>query len=1094
MPVPSLVTPTASTAHAQLCTLGFSGEQDGIVSKIYGQGYVVSVDFSKVPATIDYGPGIQMGRRTTTNLGQAESLVVLECVNRLLDQGYEPKSIVLEKAFKVGRNDKFLDVQVLDKHNKSYMLVECKTWGEEYTKERDRLLQPNGGQVFSYFIQERDTRVFALYTSRIHASGIDAEYEAVDTVGITGSNLQQAYQSWTGETFTSGLFDALPYERMETRLRISDLRDMTEADGGRIFNAFAEILRRHTVSDKPNAFNKIFNLFICKVNDEEKRGPEFLDFQWGGQETAITVLNRLNDLYQKGLKQYLELDVEDISSDGLKSTIENLPPDQKSQLEAIFSKVRLYKDNNFNFIEIYDERSFQKNADIVRDVVRMLQKFRLRYAHKHPFMGNFFERLLNTSVKQESGQFFTPIPIARFISDSLPYEQIVEKKVANGEQKFLPHIIDYASGSGHFLTEGMDRIDEIVQNIRASKTNKLNRSQSSNLQSWSHDYAWAREFVYGVEKDYRLAKTAKVSCFLNGDGLANVICADGLGSFETDSDYLGHQGILHKRGGSVDQNEQRNQVFDAVMANPPFSVNQCKMMTENIEHSFKLASRLSNESDEIECLFLERTAQLLKVGGVAGVIFPTSLLSNNGVEADARRILIDEFEIVGITAFGGLTFMMTGTPTTCLFLRKRPNDANAQAERAVDAFLKDQVDQDHGGATGVFLSYAQQVLGASTVAEYITILDKPFDYQFLASIKDYDFAFEKSSDLKKLKAAKTYKAADESMRKLLEMQAFRTFVRTSETDRLKVWVLTAGQNVVTTIAPERKTQQEAFLGYRFSDRSRHEGMMYLSGTDVIDSPLLDQTDRSNPEKVSALIRRNFLGDVGLTVPTALQDHTSIVPLWDLIDFSAMPFQVALRTSKRTAREEYSATTVKLGRLADILIGGTPSTQKPQYYRHGTNIWVNVADLKEGGVISKSSKMITDAGVADSNVKLIPAGTTLVSFKLTIGATAIAGVDLYTNEAIAGLVLHPRWAAPATDDDIHVTSAYLNALFTLFPEDILKHGDSGSKKIGKSLNSKYLAQLDIPVLPAHALRNFMAVFQDTALSLDEKRGKLKTELW
>ncbi|MFE4194587.1 N-6 DNA methylase [Paenarthrobacter sp. NPDC056912] len=1094
MPATDLTTPVASTAYGQLCAIGFRGEENGVVSKIYGQGYVVSVDFSKIPAVIDYGPDIHVERKTTSNLGQAESLVVLECVDRLLVQGYAPKSLVLEKAYKVGHNDKFLDIQVLDQHNKSYMLIECKTSGDEYVKEREKLLQPNGGQVFSYFIQERDTRVFAVYTSTIDATGARAEYEAVDTVGITGSNLQQAYASWTRETFTTGLFDALPYERIETRLRVSDLRDMSEADGGRIFNAFAEILRRHTVSDKPNAFNKIFNLFICKVNDEEKRGSEFLDFQWGGQEAALTVLNRLNDLYQKGLKQYLELDVADLSSEGLQSTIENLTPEQQGQLQAIFSKVRLYKDNNFNFIEIYDERSFQKNADIVRDVVRLLQKFRLRYAHKHPFMGNFFERLLNTSVKQESGQFFTPIPIARFICDSLPYEQIVKNKVAAGEQKFLPHVIDYASGSGHFLTEGMDRIDEIVQDLRTRNDAGLNRSQSSNLQSWAHDYAWAREFVYGVEKDYRLAKTAKVSCFLNGDGLANVICADGLGSFKTDPDYVGHQGLLHKRDGSIMRSDRSNQVFDAVMANPPFSVSQCKMMTEDITRSFQLASRLTNESDEIECLFLERTSQLLKVGGVAGVIFPTSLLSNNGVETDARRILLEEFEVIGITAFGGLTFMATGTPTSCLFLRKRANDAAALASASVENFMRDKEDQKHGGRTDVFLQYARQVVGVESLEAYLAILDKPYDHDQYSFVKDYDFAFEKSSVLKKLKTTKDYKAAPEELRQLLELKEFRSFVQASEKDRLKFWVLAAGQQVVTTIAPEPKAEQEAFLGYRFSDRSRHEGMMYLSGTDVIDSPLLDQENRTNPARVSGLVRSNFLGDLGEEVPEALQSHTAIVPLWDLIDFTALPFQAVLRTSKRAVREQYSAATDKLGRLAKIVIGGTPSTQKPKYYKNGTNVWVSVADLKKGGIISSSAKMITDDGAANSNVKLIPSGTTLVSFKLTIGATAIAGKDLYTNEAIAGLVIYDKWTAPATDDDVHVTPEYLNALFTLFPEDILQHGDSGSKKIGKSLNSKYLAQLDIPVLSAQGLRGFMEVFEDSALSLEEKQAKLRAQLW
>ena len=71
----------------------------------------------------------------------------------------------------------------------------------------------------------------------------------------------------------------------------------------------------------------------------------------------------------------------------------------------------------------------------------------------------FFERLLNIGIKQEAGQFFTPVPIARFIVNSIPFEKIIEQKISN---LFLCKIIDYACGSGHFLTEEMDRLQNIV--------------------------------------------------------------------------------------------------------------------------------------------------------------------------------------------------------------------------------------------------------------------------------------------------------------------------------------------------------------------------------------------------------------------------------------------------------------------------------------------------------------------------------------------------------------------------------------------------------------------------------------------------------
>ena len=76
-------------------------------------------------------------------------------------------------------------------------------------------------------------------------------------------------------------------------------------------------------------------------------------------------------------------------------------------------------------------------------------------------MGNFFEQLLNTSIKQESGQFFTPVPIARFMISSLPLEEVIDKNLKENAREILPVVVDYACGSGHFITEYMDIVQDL---------------------------------------------------------------------------------------------------------------------------------------------------------------------------------------------------------------------------------------------------------------------------------------------------------------------------------------------------------------------------------------------------------------------------------------------------------------------------------------------------------------------------------------------------------------------------------------------------------------------------------------------------------
>lgn len=93
--------------------------------------------------------------------------------------------------------------------------------------------------------------------------------------------------------------------------------------------------------------------------------------------------------------------------------------------------------------------------------------------------------------------------------------------------------------------------------------------------------------------------------------------------------------------------------------------------------------------------------------------------------------------------------------------------------------------------------------------------------------------------------------------------------------------------------------------------------------------------------------------------------------------------------------------VRISELSTIDIGGTPSraisafwAEKPVGYP-----WISIADLK-GKYVFETKEHITALGVRSSNVKLIPSNTTVMSFKLTVGRTAITGREMFCNEAIA----------------------------------------------------------------------------------------------
>jgi type I restriction enzyme M protein len=86
-----------------------------------------------------------------------------------------------------------------------------------------------------------------------------------------------------------------------------------------IYNEFAKILRKNTISDYSNAFNKLFNLFLCKIVDEDNAFDDKyeMQFQVKNEETEYLLFDKISNLYEKGIKDYLGLDITDYSNENI---------------------------------------------------------------------------------------------------------------------------------------------------------------------------------------------------------------------------------------------------------------------------------------------------------------------------------------------------------------------------------------------------------------------------------------------------------------------------------------------------------------------------------------------------------------------------------------------------------------------------------------------------------------------------------------------------------------------------------------------------------------------------------------------------------
>ena len=82
------------------------------------------------------------------------------------------------------------------------------------------------------------------------------------------------------------------------------------------------------------------------------------------------------------------------------------------------------------------------------------------------------------------------------------------------------------------------------------------------------------------------------------------------------------------------------------------------------------------------------------------------------------------------------------------------------------------------------------------------------------------------------------------------------------------------------------------------------------------------------------------------------------------------------------------------------MGKTPSRNVTEYWNNGDHDWVSIKDLGSyGKYVGRTKETISNLGVAESRIKVVPENTLIMSFKLSLGKTAITVAPTYTNEAI-----------------------------------------------------------------------------------------------
>ena len=161
----------------------------------------------------------------------------------------------------------------------------------------------------------------------------------------------------------------------------------------------------------------------------------------------------------------------------------------------------------------------------------------------------------------------------------------------------------------------------------------------------------------------------------------------------------------------------------------------------------------------------------------------------------------------------------------------------------------------------------------------------------------------------------------------------------------------------------------------------------------------------------------------------------------------------------------------------LSMGKTPSRNNPSYWESGTNKWVSISDMATyGRYTGGTQELITDKAVAESGIKMVPHGTIIMSFKLSIGRTAVTSEDIYTNEAIMAF-------CDVNEKKFNKTFLY----FLIANKNWLLNAKQAVK--GQTLNKESIGNAKIIVPPVELQEHFASIYNQADKSISELRKSI-----
>jgi len=160
------------------------------------------------------------------------------------------------------------------------------------------------------------------------------------------------------------------------------------------------------------------------------------------------------------------------------------------------------------------------------------------------------------------------------------------------------------------------------------------------------------------------------------------------------------------------------------------------------------------------------------------------------------------------------------------------------------------------------------------------------------------------------------------------------------------------------------------------------------------------------------------------------------------------------------------------------MGKTPARANSEYWTGNGNKWISITDLSGyDKYVTQTKELISDLAVKESGIKPIPPNTVIMSFKLSLGKTAITTEAIYSNEAIMAFIPTGKY---------QVLSDYYYYLLS----SIDWNKGTNRAVMGATLNKATLSEFCVDVPPIETQKQIAATLDKVTDLINKRKQQLE----